>query len=154
MESKYRVSEFPPVRDLVPHAGPMVLLDEVLAHDEQATTCTVSIAAQDLFREPDGSVPVWIGIEYMAQCIAVHAGLVQRAAGNLETRPGFLVGARGLRFHVERFTAGQRLLATARRRWAGSTTLVSFECELRDADGGSLLAEGRLNCFVPRAGSG
>ena len=154
MESKHRVSEFPPVRELVPHAGPMVLLDEVLAHDELATTCAVAIVAQELFREPDGSVPVWIGIEYMAQCIAVHAGLVQRAAGNLETQPGFLVGARGLRFHVERFPAEQRLLATARLRWAGSTNLVSFECELRDADGGSLLAEGRLNCFVPRAGSG
>ena len=154
MESKPRVSEFPPIRDLVPHAGPMVLLDEVVAHDEDATTCAVAIAAQELFREPDGSVPVWIGIEYMAQCIAVHAGLVQRATGTREPRRGFLVGARGLRFHVDRFPAEQRLLATARRRRAGSTTLVSFECELRDADGSRLLAEGRLNCFVPRADTG
>lgn len=150
MESKHSVVEFPPVRDLVPHAGPMVLLDEVLAHDEHATTCAVEIAAQELFREPDGSVPVWIGIEYMAQCIAVHAGLVQRAAGELEPQRGFLVGARALRFHVDRFGAEQRLLATARRLWAGSRSLVAFECELRDADGGTLLAEGRLNCFVPR----
>ncbi len=151
MNSKHRVREFPPLRDLVPHTGAMVLLDEVVAHDEQATTCAVAIAAQQLFREPDGSVPVWIGIEYMAQCIAVHAGLVQRAAGNLEPQRGFLVGARGLRFHVDRFLAEQRLLATAQRLWAGSSALVSFECELRDAAGGSLLAEGRLNCFAPRA---
>jgi predicted hotdog family 3-hydroxylacyl-ACP dehydratase len=154
MESKHFVSKFPPVRDLVPHAGPMVLLDEVLAHDEHATTCAVAIAAQGLFCEPDGSVPVWIGIEYMAQCIAVHAGLVQRATGNLEPQRGFLVGARGLRFHVDRFPAEQRILATARRLWAGSSTLASFGCELRDADGGNLLAEGRLNCFVPRADTG
>lgn len=148
------MGEFPPLRELVPHAGPMVLLDEVVAHDEQATTCAVAIAAQQLFREPDGSVPVWIGIEYMAQCIAVHAGLVQRAAGKLEAQRGLLVGARGLRFHVDRFPSEQRLLATARRRWAGGTALVSFDCQLRDAADGTLLAEGRLNCFAPRASAG
>ena len=85
------MSEFPPIRDRVPHSGPMVMLDEVLTHGEQATTCHVAIAARGLFREPDGSVPVWIGVEYMAQCIAVHAGLGQRATGNLEPRPGLLV---------------------------------------------------------------
>jgi len=148
------VSEFPPVRELLPHAGPMVLLDRVLAHDEDATTCAVAIADQRVFREADGSVPVWFGIEYMAQCIAVHAALVRRAGGELEPPRGFLVGARGLRFHVERFDAAQRLEATARRRWAGSKSLISFECELRDADGGKLLAEGRLNCFMLPVGVG
>jgi len=151
MESKHRVSEFPPVRELVPHAGPMVLLDEVLAHDELATTCAVAIVAQELFREPDGSVPVWIGIEYMAQCIAVHAGLVQRATGNREPQRGFLVGARALRFHVDRFqptsVSSRRYGVGGRgaRPWSPSTASCG------NADGGSLLAEGRLNCFVPRA---
>lgn len=148
------MDEFPPVRDLVPHAGPMVLLDAVIAHDAESTTCSIEIAAQELFREPDGSVRVWIGIEYMAQCIAVHAGLVRRAEGNFEQPRGFLVGARALRFHVDRFRDGQRLLATARRRWAGASTLASFDCALQDAESGHVLAEGRLNCFVPRAEAG
>jgi predicted hotdog family 3-hydroxylacyl-ACP dehydratase len=148
------VSEFPPVRELIPHEGPMVLLDRVLAHDEDATTCSIAIADQLAFREDDGSVPVWFGIEYMAQCIAVHAALVLRAEGQVEPPRGFLVGARGVRFHVERFDPSQRLEATATRRWAGSRSLISFECALRDATGGKVLAEGRLNCFMVPAGAG
>jgi predicted hotdog family 3-hydroxylacyl-ACP dehydratase len=66
----------------------------------------------------------------------------------MEPPRGFLVGARGLRFHVPHFGGAQSLEATARRRWAGSQSLVSFECEVRDANGGALLAEGRLNCFL------
>ena len=148
------VSEFPPIRELIPHAGPMVLLERVLAHDEDTTSSSIAIAEQRIFRDPDGSIPVWFGIEYMAQCIAVHAALVRRAGGELEPPRGFLVGARGLRFHVERFGAAQYLVAMARRRRAGSQSLVSFECELRDADGGKLLAEGRLNCFMLPTGVG
>ena len=147
------MSAFPPVHDLVPHAEPMVLLDAVVAHDADATTCAASVDAQTVFREDDGGVPVWIALELMAQVIAVHAGLVGRAEGRERPQVGFLVGARGLRFHTERFTAGQHLVATARRRWAGSASLVAFDCELRDADGGTLLAEGRLSCFVPKDGA-
>ncbi len=142
------MAEFPPVRELIPHVGPMVLLGRVLTHDEDATTCTIEIAEQRLFRDPDGSVPVWIGIEYMAQCIAAHAGLVRRAQGETEPPRGYLVGARGLRFHVARFDGAQCLETTARRRRSGSRSLVSFECEVRDANDGALLAEGRLNCFL------
>jgi predicted hotdog family 3-hydroxylacyl-ACP dehydratase len=140
---------------MLPHRGPMVLLDRVLAHDEDATTCAVVIADQQLLRDPDGSVPVWIGIEFMAQCIAVHAALVRRTMGHSEPPRGFLVGGRGLRFHVERFDPTQRLEATVKRRWAGSSqTLISFECELRDASDGRVLAEGRLNCFMLPVGVG
>jgi len=142
------VPEYPPIRELIPHAGPMVLLSRVLAHDENGTTCALAIADQQLFRDPDGSIPVWFGIEYMAQCIAVHAGLVRRAEGELEPPRGFLVGARSLRFHVQRFDSTRRLEATARRRWAGSRSVVSFECEVRDANGGNVLVEGRLSCFL------
>ena len=126
----------------------MVLLDCVLSHDEDATACSVAIADQQVFRERDGSVPVWFGIEYLAQCIGVHAALVRRAGGHLEPPRGFLVGARGLHFHVDRFDAAQRLVAIAKRHWGGSQSLISFECELRDADDDALLAEGRLNCFM------
>jgi predicted hotdog family 3-hydroxylacyl-ACP dehydratase len=136
------------MQELIPHAGPMVLLGRVLAHDKNATTCSIAIAEQRLFRDPDGTVPVWFSIEYMAQCIAAHAGLVLRTEGEMAPPRGFLVGARGLRFHVARFGRAQCLEATARRRWAGSQSLVAFECEVRDANGGALLAEGRLNCFL------
>jgi predicted hotdog family 3-hydroxylacyl-ACP dehydratase len=147
------VSEFPPIRELLPHGGPMALLDRVIEHDEDSTTCGIVIADQALLRDPDGSVPVWIGIEYLAQCIGVHAALVRRSQGHAEAPQGFLVGGRRLHFRVDRFEPAQRLEATAKRRWGGSSqSLISFECELRDARDGRVLAEGRLNCFLVPVG--
>jgi predicted hotdog family 3-hydroxylacyl-ACP dehydratase len=142
------MGDLPPVRDLVPHAGPMVLLSEVLRHDVDETACAIDIAGQALFRDEDGSVPAWIALEYMAQCIAVHAGLTGRAEGR-PPAAGLLVGARGLRFYSAHFHSGQRLEAVARRLWGSGRGLVSFACAVRDARTSALLAEGRINCFVP-----
>jgi predicted hotdog family 3-hydroxylacyl-ACP dehydratase len=136
---------------LVPHAGAMLLLSGVLRHDAVETACSVEIAEQQLFRDADGSVPVWIGLEYMAQCIAVHAALSNQREGPPPI--GFLVSARGLRFYCSRFEAGQRLEAVASRISVGSSGLSSFACSLRDRSSGALLAEGRIGCFVPPIGA-
>lgn len=138
------------LRRLVPHTGAMLLLSDVLRHDAEETACGVEIAEQLLFREADGSVPAWIGLEYMAQCIAVHASL---SVASEEPPPiGFLVSVRGLRFHCSRFEPAQRLEAVARRIGV-SGGLSSFACLLRDGATGALLAEGRVGCFVPPIGA-
>jgi predicted hotdog family 3-hydroxylacyl-ACP dehydratase len=138
-------------RRLVPHTGAMLLLSDVLRHDAEETACGVEIAAQRLFREADGSVPAWIGLEYMAQCIAVHAALSRASE---EPPPiGFLVSVRGLRFHCRHFEPAQRLEAVARRIGSGSGGLSSFACSLRDAATGASLAEGRIGCYVPPTGA-
>ena len=71
--SEALATRFPPVEHVLPHAGHMVLLARVVAHDEKETRCQVDIRSQRHFRREDGSVPAWVGIEYMAQCIAAHA---------------------------------------------------------------------------------
>ena len=53
-----------------------------------------------LLADADGGVPAWVGIEYMAQCIAVHSGLLSRAAGE-PRRPG----RRGVRYRAHRHRA-------------------------------------------------
>jgi len=141
--------EWPEVRELVPHAGDMVLLSRVLSHDEQETVCESRVDDLALFRDDRGNVPAWIGLEIMAQCIAVHGGLAGRVAGE-RPRIGLLVGSRRVRFHRPEFRAGRTLRARARRTWGQATGLVSFDCSIDDAATGDLLAEARLNCFMPK----
>ena len=73
---------FPPVAELVPHAEGMLLLDRVLAHEATHTVCATSADRSPLFANADGSVPSWVGIEYMAQCAAVHGELAHRRRGD------------------------------------------------------------------------
>jgi predicted hotdog family 3-hydroxylacyl-ACP dehydratase len=135
----------------MPHAGTMVLLTRLLFHDRERTVAEIEVDHQSLFVDADGSIPAWVGIEYMAQCVAAHAGLAARAEGN-EPRIGFLLGSRRISFHCARFDRGRTLRATAVRTWGGSEGMVSFECRLEDADSGAPLAEARLNCYLPPEG--
>lgn len=137
----------PMIEEILPHEGAMVLLSRVLSHHGDLTVCAVNVDESGMFRDESGAVPVWVGIEYMAQCVAAHAGLVARAAGE-QPRPGFLLGGRRVTFHVARFQRGERLRVNVRRVWGGPGGMASFDCSLEDGTTGTLLAEGRLNCVV------
>jgi predicted hotdog family 3-hydroxylacyl-ACP dehydratase len=130
----------------------MVFLSRVRAHDEGATVCEIDVDALTLFREEDGSVGAWLGLEFMAQCVAAHAGLAGRASGE-PPRIGLLVGSRRVRFHRSAYSPGETLVVTARRTWGQETGLVAFECTIDDGETNERLAEGRLNCFMPRTAS-
>jgi len=141
-------AEFPPVEDVLPHEGRVVLLSEILEHDLQHTVCAVKLETPTLFGDPGGDVPAWVGIEYMAQCVAVHAGLLDRADG-VRPRPGYLVGSRRIDLHTDRFHLGQVLEVRAVRTWGGREGMVSFDCRVTESGSSALLAAGRLSCFLP-----
>lgn len=136
---------FPPVEELLPQSGRMRLVSEVLAHDAGATSCAVDVGRSELFRDAEGRVPVWVALEYMAQCAAVHGGLLSRRLGE-PMRPGLFVSARRVAFHAEAFDPGAPLVVTARHE-RGERGLVGFDCEVRAADGAPLAA-GRLFVYV------
>jgi predicted hotdog family 3-hydroxylacyl-ACP dehydratase len=142
------MSSFPPVEELVPHRGGMSLVRDVLEHGPGHTVCAVDPAGSDLFRSPDGSIPAWLSLEFMAQCIAAHGGLDARERGEPPS-VGFFVGTRRIALHADRFLPGEvlRVRAEQLRRSGG---LLSFACSVtRDADG-VVLAEGHLNVFLPK----
>ena len=139
---------FPPVQTLVPHAGPMVFLSEVVHHEPNLTVCEVEIAKCTLVLDDAGEVAAWVGIEFMAQCIAAHAGLVGRESGE-PPRVGLLVGARRVELHTERFHRTQRLRVSARHLWGRETGPVSFDGSVEDAGSGEVLVQARISCFVP-----
>jgi len=141
-----RATEFPPIDRLVGHSGPMSLLDRVIAHDGETTVCEVRVDASTLFRDAEGRVPVWVGIEYMAQCIAAHGGLVWRTRDD-RPKPGLFLGARRLKLVGTWFEAGTVLTVRA-RHIKGDSGMVQFACAIEDPAGGNMLAEGILNVYV------
>jgi len=139
---------YPPVAELLPHTGNMILLSKVLDHEEDETHCAVEVDEQELFRDVAGDVPAWVGLEFLAQCIAAHAGLIGREAG-ASPKLGFLLGSRRLRFHTARFGRGSSLLVKVTRVWGGSSGMVAFDCSIEDRQTGERLVDGRLTCMTP-----
>jgi predicted hotdog family 3-hydroxylacyl-ACP dehydratase len=54
---------FPPVEELLPHEGIMVLIDEILDFDSNFIASRVDIRNQKLFKNHLGAVYSWVGIE-------------------------------------------------------------------------------------------
>jgi predicted hotdog family 3-hydroxylacyl-ACP dehydratase len=128
----------------------MVLLSRILAHDAAQTVCAVDITVATPFLAEDKSVPAWVGVEYMAQCVAAHAGLVARARGEA-VRLGLLIGARWIDFHAEGFAPGQILIVTAVHTW-GERELASFACRVADEGSDRVLVEGVMSVYAPPDG--
>jgi len=149
---------WPAVASVLPQSPPMVLLDEIVAHDADSTTCRVRIGFGVPFADDAGDVPSYVALEYMAQTAAAHSGLVSRARGE-PIRVGYLLGSRRIELHVDHFRAGQELSVVAVQVWSDGV-LGSFACEVRDAAGGGALVECVLNAMSPadpesaRAGDG
>lgn len=102
-----------PVETLLPHRGRMLLVDEVLALDDEQATM-LSIAHQDwpLFRE--GVINPLILVELVAQTAGVHNGLkrLKTRGEGLPTR-GWLVGVKKAVFHVKAIAPGDSVITTA-----------------------------------------
>ena len=83
----------PPIEDLLPHRGTMLLLDRMISCDAEnacAEYCPVSNA---WYSDKDGDMPAWIGIELMAQTIAAQTTLIKVAEG-APPKQGVLLGSR------------------------------------------------------------
>jgi predicted hotdog family 3-hydroxylacyl-ACP dehydratase len=139
----------PDLRALVPHAGPMVLLDRVISADEERLCAEVSIRSDSLFCTADG-VGAWIGLEYMAQAVAAYAGYVAYLRGE-SVKIGFLLGTR--RFDCDRpfFSVGTRLQVRVKRIFQSENGMGSFECCIDD--GAAEIARATLTVYQPADGA-
>lgn len=138
--------ELPDIRSLVPHSGPMVLLDRVISVDQENLCAEVRIHADSVFAGKDG-VGSWVGIEYMAQAIAAHAGYAARLRGE-PVKIGFLLGSR--RYDCSRSTFA--LLSVLRIHvllvLQSESGLASFECRIEDMEK-QILATATITVFEP-----
>ena len=117
---------------LIPHGGLMCLLDGVDFWDDERIRCySHSHAAPDNPLREGGVLAAVHAVEYGAQAMAVHGGLLARAQG-LTLRPGLLAGLREVRLFVDRLDDGaERLQVQATRLMAsGGSFLYSFDVHL------------------------
>ena len=135
----------PDIRSLVPHAGPMVLLDRIISADEESLRAEVLICPDSLFCASEG-VGAWVGLEYMAQAVSAHAGYMAFLRGEA-VKVGFLLGTR--RFDCDRpfFSVGSRLQVHIKRILQSESGMGSFECRIDD--GAAQLASATLTVYQP-----
>lgn len=134
-----------PLAELLPHAGDMILLDSIESWDDDSIVAQARVANDRLFALPDGSWPVWLGIELMAQAVAAYAGLRAKNSGG-QVQLGFLLGTRKFACNVMHFPADCPLRIWARRSLEDDNGMGVFECGI-DAD--NIEVRARLNVFRP-----
>ncbi len=140
-------SYFPPVRELVPHQGAMVFLDRVVEASADSLCAEVRIGEDTVFFDGAG-VGSWVGIEYMAQAIAAHAGYLALQRGE-PVKVGFLLGARRYSCATPLFALGTVLHVRAQHVLQGENGLAAFDCRIDDAASGASLATATITVFQP-----
>lgn len=133
------------VAELLPHAGDMILIDELVSHDDEHAHVRLTVRPGGPFNRADGSLPAWVGIELMAQAVATYGGCRSKLAG-LPIELGFLLGTRNYQCNVECFPAGACLDIRAIRSLEDDSGMGVFECHI---DGPGIKLEARLNVFRP-----
>jgi predicted hotdog family 3-hydroxylacyl-ACP dehydratase len=121
------MSALPPIAEVLPHAAPMILLDEVLEYGPGRILCGVRLRADSPF-VADGRAAAVVTLEYMAQAVAAYAGMKGRAAGE-PPHIGFLLGARELSLSVPHLQVGDLLRVDVEHVF-GDEQLGSFSCSV------------------------
>ena len=123
----------PSAAELLPHQGRAVLIDTVLEDTEDSIRVSARVTAANPYFVPGLGVPVWVGIELMAQAIAAHAGLGSRR----EQRPpraGMLLGTRRFETGAAYFREGSELEICAQRDFGDDGGLAACACTILCGD--------------------
>ena len=117
------------ISTLVPHDKPMLLLDSAIEADEMTMTAMLNITENSMFCR-NGTVGAWVGLEYMAQTVAAHAGFLANNAG-LPVKLGYLLGTRYYHCNVSGFHVGESLKIRVKRQYELiEEELGSYECSI------------------------
>ncbi len=132
------------IEDLLYHARPMILIDQVKAYDLEAILTMVQITENSPFFE-NGHVPAYVGIEYMAQSIAAYSGIKARAEGGA-VKIGYLASARNMTLQTTGFEVGEKLEIEAKLVYDEAPMAV-FDCQIKTNE--KTVAAARLNVYQP-----
>ncbi|WP_114810630.1 hotdog family protein [Paraburkholderia kururiensis] len=137
----------PPIEQLVPHRGTMLLLDSVSAFDDESLTAYASVRSDAWYADREGAMPAWIGVELMAQAIAAHVGLLAMRAGE-NVRPGVLLGTRRYEARMPAFPGGAQLCITIKEVLRSEEGHGAYACTIGHE--GALCAEAIVKVYQPR----
>jgi predicted hotdog family 3-hydroxylacyl-ACP dehydratase len=131
------------VAELIPHSGKMVLLDRIIAFDDNVLTAELRVRADGLLGD-DKTVPAWVGIEYMAQAVAAYAGMMAKQSGE-PIKLGFLLGTRRYNSNIAEFRVGSTITVRV-EKILQNNNLGAFECRIQ---GGDVAVSANLNVYQP-----
>jgi predicted hotdog family 3-hydroxylacyl-ACP dehydratase len=134
-----------PIDRLLPHAAPMILIDEVIGWNPDQVVTGLTVRRDSAFAQATG-MPAHVALEWMAQSCAALVGLKAIAQGE-PVRIGFLLGTRDFRATLPWFDFGDSLTVTAVCAY-NDGEMAQFDCRLDRAV--ETCASARLTVFQPR----
>ena len=135
------------VDELLPHARPMILLDEVVGRVDGRFVVALTVREGAPFVRPGIGAPAHVAVEWMAQACGAQVGAEAREAGG-PVRMGLLLGTRDFRCSVPRFAVGERLEVSVVPVFRDET-MGSFDCAVARAGSGEELAKAQLTVYQP-----
>jgi len=135
------------IADVLPHAGRMLLLDELRDHGPEHVICGVTIHTGTMFCDGINGVPAWVGLEYMAQTVCAFSGVEEVRAG-LAPSIGLLLGSRSYQCSAQWLPLGATLHVRADLLMRDDNDIVAFTCTIHEND--RLLARGDIKGYRPK----
>lgn len=126
------MSEYPAITELVPHAAPMIALEELVEWREGFARARLVIREDDPFLR-GGRVESVVTLEYMAQAVAACLGMESYRSGT-SIRVGMIVACRELVLLRPSLALGEELSVEA-ECVRGSDHTSHFETRVLDAVG-------------------
>jgi predicted hotdog family 3-hydroxylacyl-ACP dehydratase len=138
---------FESIKDIVPHRSPMLLLESVVSWHKSGIEVLVNPQDSVLFADTDGTIPAWVGIEYMAQAISAFAGINAKQKSEAICL-GFLLGTRQYSAYVKHFLPSEKLQVRMEELMRDETNLVLFSGEIYANN--TLLARAEIKAIQPK----
>jgi predicted hotdog family 3-hydroxylacyl-ACP dehydratase len=124
----------------------MILIEEPFDGGDGWARASVQIAEDSMFYRPRLGVPAWVGIEYMAQTIALYDGINAAQHGS-SIGIGLLLGTPRYNAETNYFPLGNNLQTTVNEIWRNNHMAV-FDCKIKDQSGAEA-ASAELKVFKP-----
>lgn len=133
----------PDIERLIPHRGAMCLLEEVLSWDENTIACR-AVTHRDPANplRSQGGLGAIIGVEYAAQAVAAHGGLLNEKT----SKSGYLAALRDVVCSVARLDSEREDLVVSATRLAAESGRLLYD--FRVEAGGRELLRGRLSVVL------
>ncbi len=141
--------KLPPIEELLPHRGTMLLLDRVTEFAGGCLVAEYSPRPGAWYADASGNMSGWIGIELMAQAVAAHVAMNKRQAG-LAPKIGALLGTRSYQMSpglAGSFAAGQLLRICVQEEFRDESGLAAYDCSI--VQNGKTLATTMLKIYEP-----
>jgi predicted hotdog family 3-hydroxylacyl-ACP dehydratase len=139
-------NSLPPIEELLPHRGTMLLLDRLIEFENDSTIAEYAPRGDAWYADVDGRMPSWIGIELMAQTVAAHVCLVKRSAG-LMPKHGVLLGTRRYNSSLSSFSTDKTLRIQVTMIFSDISGLGAYNCSISSDT--EELATATLKVFEP-----